>query len=107
MQTASLPKRRLRKCLRKTVLKKKLQKFVKKAKVFLTLCLGLDKESFLLNSCLLFLVNLELEVSTEEEKDTGDIKDGSLPKAKRKHKKKHKERHKMGEEVIPLRVLSK
>uniref|UniRef100_A0A8C4L7U8 La-related protein 7 n=1 Tax=Equus asinus TaxID=9793 RepID=A0A8C4L7U8_EQUAS len=49
----------------------------------------------------------DLEVSTEEEKDTGDIKDGSLLKAKRKHKKKHKERHKMGEEVIPLRVLSK
>lgn len=49
-----------------------------------------------------------LEVSTEEEKDTGDvIKDGSLLKTKRKHKKKHKERHKMGEEVIPLRVLSK
>ena len=47
------------------------------------------------------------EVSTVEEKDTGDIKDGSLLKAKRKHKKKHKERHKMGEEVIPLRVLSK
>ncbi|KAM6220431.1 la-related protein 7 isoform 2-T2 [Rhynchocyon petersi] len=46
------------------------------------------------------------EVSTEEEKDTGD-KDGSLLKTKRKHKKKHKERHKMGEEVIPLRVLSK
>lgn len=35
------------------------------------------------------------------------MKDGSLLKAKRKHKKKHKERHKMGEEVIPLRVLSK
>ncbi|XP_006897281.1 PREDICTED: la-related protein 7-like [Elephantulus edwardii] len=48
----------------------------------------------------------DLEVSTEEEKVTGD-KDGSLLKAKRKHKKKHKERHKMGEEVIPLRVLSK
>ncbi|XP_066881565.1 ferroptosis suppressor protein 1 isoform X3 [Kogia breviceps] len=47
----------------------------------------------------------ELEVSTEEENDTGDIKDGSLLKAKRKHKKKHKERHKMGEEVIPLVVL--
>nr|XP_044999171.1 la-related protein 7 isoform X2 [Jaculus jaculus] len=45
--------------------------------------------------------------STEEEKDAGDLKDGSLLKAKRKHKKKHKERHKMGEEVIPLRVLSK
>ncbi|XP_023595983.1 la-related protein 7 isoform X2 [Trichechus manatus latirostris] len=51
--------------------------------------------------------NKDLEVSTEEEKDTRDIKDGSLLKAKRKHKKKHKERHKMGEEVIPLRVLSK
>ncbi|XP_016048634.1 la-related protein 7 [Erinaceus europaeus] len=49
----------------------------------------------------------DLELSTEEEKDTGDLKDGSLLKAKRKHKKKHKERHKMGEEVIPLRVLSK
>lgn len=51
--------------------------------------------------------NLDLEVSTEEEKDTGDSKDGSLLKAKRRHKKKHKERHKVGEEVIPLRVLSK
>ncbi|XP_036089284.1 la-related protein 7 isoform X1 [Rousettus aegyptiacus] len=49
----------------------------------------------------------DLELSTEEEKDTGDVKDGSLLKAKRKHKKKHKERHRMGEEVIPLRVLSK
>ncbi|XP_043828988.1 la-related protein 7 [Dromiciops gliroides] len=49
----------------------------------------------------------DLEVSTEEEKDAGDMKDGSLLKSKRKHKKKHKERHKMGEEVIPLRVLSK
>uniref|UniRef100_A0A2K5CJ06 Uncharacterized protein n=1 Tax=Aotus nancymaae TaxID=37293 RepID=A0A2K5CJ06_AOTNA len=46
------------------------------------------------------------EISTEEEKDTGDLKDSSLLKTKRKHKKKHKERHKMGE-VIPLRVLSK
>ncbi|NXM03540.1 LARP7 protein, partial [Tyrannus savana] len=44
------------------------------------------------------------EVSAEEDKDK---KDTSLSKAKRKHKKKHKERHKMGEEVIPLRVLSK
>nr|XP_027791206.1 la-related protein 7-like [Marmota flaviventris] len=50
--------------------------------------------------------NRDLEFSAEEEKDGGDIKDGSL-KTKRKHKKKHKERHKMGEEVIPLRVLSK
>ncbi|XP_039566604.1 la-related protein 7 isoform X3 [Passer montanus] len=44
------------------------------------------------------------EVSAEEDKDK---KDTSLSKSKRKHKKKHKERHKMGEEVIPLRVLSK
>ncbi|XP_052035248.1 la-related protein 7 isoform X2 [Apodemus sylvaticus] len=45
--------------------------------------------------------------STEEEKETGDSKGDSLSKVKRKHKKKHRERHKMGEEVIPLRVLSK
>ncbi|NXB25059.1 LARP7 protein, partial [Rhagologus leucostigma] len=44
------------------------------------------------------------EVTAEEDKDK---KDTSLSKSKRKHKKKHKERHKMGEEVIPLRVLSK
>lgn len=48
-----------------------------------------------------------LEISTEEEREVGDKKDTSLSKSKRKHKKKHKERHKMGEEVIPLRVLSK
>ncbi|XP_053108913.1 la-related protein 7 [Hemicordylus capensis] len=47
------------------------------------------------------------EISTEEEREIGDKKDISLSKSKRKHKKKHKERHKMGEEVIPLRVLSK
>ncbi|XP_054846663.1 la-related protein 7 [Eublepharis macularius] len=47
------------------------------------------------------------ELSTEEERECGDKKDTSLSKSKRKHKKKHKERHKMGEEVIPLRVLSK
>ncbi|KFZ53811.1 La-related protein 7, partial [Antrostomus carolinensis] len=44
------------------------------------------------------------DVSAEDDKDK---KDTSLSKTKRKHKKKHKERHKMGEEVIPLRVLSK
>ncbi|XP_069711200.1 la-related protein 7 [Phaenicophaeus curvirostris] len=44
------------------------------------------------------------DVSAEEDKEK---KDTSLSKSKRKHKKKHKERHKMGEEVIPLRVLSK
>ncbi|XP_009077991.1 PREDICTED: la-related protein 7 [Acanthisitta chloris] len=48
--------------------------------------------------------NGKVEVSAVEDKDK---KDTSLSKAKRKHKKKHKERHKMGEEVIPLRVLSK
>ncbi|XP_009869179.1 PREDICTED: la-related protein 7 [Apaloderma vittatum] len=55
------------------------------------------------------------EEATEAPKDSNDIsaeddkdkKDTSLSKSKRKHKKKHKERHKMGEEVIPLRVLSK
>ncbi|KAJ7417581.1 La-related protein 7 [Willisornis vidua] len=48
--------------------------------------------------------DFNVEVSAEEDKDK---KDTSLSKSKRKHKKKHKERHKMGEEVIPLRVLSK
>nr|XP_033811612.1 la-related protein 7 [Geotrypetes seraphini]XP_033811621.1 la-related protein 7 [Geotrypetes seraphini]XP_033811630.1 la-related protein 7 [Geotrypetes seraphini] len=48
------------------------------------------------------------EVSTEEEKEGDDKKEEtSMSKSKRKHKKKHKERHKVGEEVIPLRVLSK
>ncbi|XP_072261825.1 la-related protein 7 isoform X2 [Pyxicephalus adspersus] len=47
------------------------------------------------------------EVSTEEEKDISDKKDTSTVKVKRKRKKKHKERHRVGEEVIPLRVLSK
>ncbi|NXD86388.1 LARP7 protein, partial [Halcyon senegalensis] len=55
------------------------------------------------------------EETTEAPKDLNDVsagddkdkKDTSLSKSKRKHKKKHKERHKMGEEVIPLRVLSK
>ncbi|NWY00867.1 LARP7 protein, partial [Nothoprocta ornata] len=46
------------------------------------------------------------EVSAEDDKET-EKKDTSISKSKRKHKKKHKERHKMGEEVIPLRVLSK
>ncbi|XP_040274287.1 la-related protein 7 isoform X2 [Bufo bufo] len=47
------------------------------------------------------------EISTEEEKDTGDKKEMSASKVKRKRKKKHRERHRVGEEVIPLRVLSK
>lgn len=54
----------------------------------------------------LFFWIFNLEVPVEDDKD-GDKKDTSLSKSKRKHKKKHKERHKMGEEVIPLRVLSK
>lgn len=49
------------------------------------------------------------ESAAESEKQEGveDKKDDSLLKAKRKRKKKHKERLKIGEEVIPLRVLSK
>ncbi|XP_068137381.1 la-related protein 7 [Hyperolius riggenbachi] len=47
------------------------------------------------------------EESAGEEKDTIDKKDTSAMKVKRKRKKKHKERHRVGEEVIPLRVLSK
>ncbi|KAG8454050.1 hypothetical protein GDO86_000619 [Hymenochirus boettgeri] len=47
------------------------------------------------------------DISTEEERDAGDKKVMSSQKVKRKHKKKHKERHRIGEEVIPLRVLSK
>ncbi|CAH2300741.1 la-related 7 [Pelobates cultripes] len=52
-----------------------------------------------------FLVSKEF--STEEEKDMNDKKEMSISKMKRKHKKKHKERHRVGEEVMPLRVLSK
>ncbi|XP_029452154.1 la-related protein 7 isoform X2 [Rhinatrema bivittatum] len=47
------------------------------------------------------------ELSAEEEKDGEKTEETSMSKSKRKHKKKHKERHKVGEEVIPLRVLSK
>ncbi|XP_075716645.1 la-related protein 7 [Rhinoderma darwinii] len=46
------------------------------------------------------------EISTEEEKVTDDQKE-TANKVKRKRKKKHRERHRVGEEVIPLRVLSK
>ncbi|KAG8592946.1 hypothetical protein GDO81_000679, partial [Engystomops pustulosus] len=45
------------------------------------------------------------EISTEEEKDTGDKKETSASKVKRK--RKNRERHRVGEEVIPLRVLAK
>uniref|UniRef100_A0A3P8YFJ5 La-related protein 7 n=1 Tax=Esox lucius TaxID=8010 RepID=A0A3P8YFJ5_ESOLU len=43
----------------------------------------------------------------EEKEDEEEKMDDSLLKAKRKRKKKHKERVKIGEEVVPLRVLSK
>ncbi|XP_036407210.1 la-related protein 7 isoform X1 [Megalops cyprinoides] len=43
----------------------------------------------------------------EEKEEEDEKKDDSLLKAKRKRKKKHKERLKIGEEVVPLRVLSK
>ncbi|KAM9836945.1 la-related protein 7 [Aulostomus maculatus] len=46
----------------------------------------------------------EKQGSVEEEKENGD---DSTSKARRKRKKKHKEKLKIGEEVIPLRVLSK
>ncbi|XP_071782668.1 la-related protein 7 isoform X2 [Centroberyx gerrardi] len=48
------------------------------------------------------------ESDKEREVDEGeDKRDDSMLKAKRKRKKKHKEKLKIGEEVIPLRVLSK
>ncbi|XP_068444378.1 la-related protein 7 [Clinocottus analis] len=46
----------------------------------------------------------DTEGGVEEGKENGD---DSAVKAKRKRKKKHKEKLKIGEEVIPLRVLSK
>ncbi|XP_018615288.1 la-related protein 7 isoform X2 [Scleropages formosus] len=42
-----------------------------------------------------------------KENEGEEKKDDSMLKAKRKRKKKHKERLKIGDEVIPLRVLSK
>lgn len=44
---------------------------------------------------------------SEAERDGKENGDDSALKAKRKRKKKHKEKPKVGEEVIPLRVLSK
>jgi hypothetical protein len=46
-----------------------------------------------------FFTSVDLEFSSEKEKDTGDIKDSSLIKTKRKHKEKHEKKHKMGEPV--------
>uniref|UniRef100_UPI00398F461D la-related protein 7 isoform X2 n=1 Tax=Pristiophorus japonicus TaxID=55135 RepID=UPI00398F461D len=51
--------------------------------------------------------DINKDVSTEDERGSGDKKDESMSKSKRKRKKKHKEKHKVEEEVIPLRVLSK
>uniref|UniRef100_A0A672M7Y7 La-related protein 7 n=2 Tax=Sinocyclocheilus grahami TaxID=75366 RepID=A0A672M7Y7_SINGR len=50
--------------------------------------------------------DLSTESKNEEQLDS-EKKDDSVLKAKRKRKKKLKERLKIGEEVIPLRVLSK
>lgn len=50
--------------------------------------------------------DLSTESKNEEQLDS-EKKDDSVLKAKRKRKKKLKERVKIGEEVIPLRVLSK
>lgn len=50
--------------------------------------------------------DLSTESKNEEQLDS-EKKDDSALKAKRKRKKKLKERLKIGEEVIPLRVLSK
>ncbi|XP_076581441.1 la-related protein 7 isoform X2 [Chaetodon auriga] len=50
------------------------------------------------------LLQSEIERGVEDGKEN---KDDSMVKAKRKRKKKHKEKLKIGEEVIPLRVLSK
>uniref|UniRef100_A0A671SWE8 La-related protein 7 n=1 Tax=Sinocyclocheilus anshuiensis TaxID=1608454 RepID=A0A671SWE8_9TELE len=55
---------------------------------------------------LYFFKDLSTESKNEEQLDS-EKKDDSVLKAKRKRKKKLKERLKIGEEVIPLRVLSK
>lgn len=60
-------------------------------------------------SCFFFFPKAKVAESARE----GGVDDGkeniddSTVKAKRKRKKKHKEKLKIGEEVIPLRVLSK
>ncbi|XP_029932607.1 la-related protein 7 [Myripristis murdjan] len=52
--------------------------------------------------------NAPAESDKQTEAEEGDEKgDASMLKAKRKRKKKHKEKLKIGEEVIPLRVLTK
>ncbi|XP_063043564.1 la-related protein 7 isoform X2 [Engraulis encrasicolus] len=52
-------------------------------------------------------VEVKREGGEEEEEEEEKPGEDSLLKAKRKRKKKHKERLKIGDEVIPLRVLSK
>ncbi|XP_062372711.1 la-related protein 7 isoform X2 [Sardina pilchardus] len=49
----------------------------------------------------------DMKGESEQQDGGDDKKDDSLLKAKRKRKKMHKERLKIGEEVVPLRVLSK
>lgn len=54
------------------------------------------------------LLDQSTENDTERLVEEGkENRDDSTVKAKRKRKKKHKEKLKIGEEVIPLRVLSK
>ncbi|MED6248609.1 hypothetical protein ATANTOWER_002623 [Ataeniobius toweri] len=53
-------------------------------------------------------MNLPNKMDTEGNAEKGkENRDDTTVKAKRKRKKKHKEKLKVGEEVIPLRVLSK
>ncbi|XP_056156476.1 la-related protein 7 [Lampris incognitus] len=52
-------------------------------------------------------VECDKERRMEDEDEDEEKRDDSLLKAKRKRKKKHKEKLKIGEEVIPLRVISK
>lgn len=53
------------------------------------------------------LIDSSTKMSAQQTDEENEKKDDSNVKAKRKRKKKHKEKLKIGEEVIPLRVLSK
>lgn len=58
--------------------------------------------------CIYSVLDAPAESDKQTEAEEGDEKgDASMLKAKRKRKKKHKEKLKIGEEVIPLRVLTK
>lgn len=62
------------------------------------------------SSCFFFSFSKAKVAESAREGGVNDGKeniDDSTVKAKRKRKKKHKEKLKIGEEVIPLRVLSK